>query len=713
MKVGANTILLVAMDIDISTVDSVVWTLSRLSDKQVVKRFPDDVSFKDGYFNIPLYQEDTLALGYGMVDFEGQINYKDKAVSKTTLTRVFFDRTLNTEVVEGNTPSAKHDIKDVHVTIADGVVIAKVEGDVSPEQIAEAIEKYLAEHPIQGVTEERLEYYVADAIKDKADRSEIPSLDGYATETYVASAIENKADKSEIPSLDGYAKVEDIPSLEGYAKLTDIPSLDGYATEDWVEDKGYLTEHQPIKTINGQSLIGTGNIVIQGGGGTSDVVANEFVKQGTNNLESLTINSEAYNVYNADDNNYYQHTYHDIHVIPDKRNTGCDDSKLVEWTTDKGLNGLPFYISGTNIKVDCNKTEGKNLEGTFVIENYDFRANNYKFEIANGSLHDASKAVTITFRNCKMLAFVMSYDAPNIRTEFEHCEFMRISGRNSHFKSCLIGHLVDGLADGDAVNINNNSTMEDCYVCDGVYKTDVQGTAHIDGIQIYKGSNNLVTNTRVEIPFINYSACQGGMSYTIYIENSPTSIFEHCVVNGGGYYVVAITDDSLGSYITDAMIGECYLGNNYAYSNAGSKERTIGAQITDSVYVSSVWVEEGKIKFLATNDTLTDRHIQVITDKGVYGIDISKSFNHDDYAPDTKNFDDYPIDVEFEVEGSKYAVFFENGKQIRFANFTLERVPKDNRTILNALVSGGSGSAYVEGDMLVLGTIDDGNEVMY
>ena len=42
-----------------------------------------------------------------------------------------------------------------------------------------------------------------------------------------------------------------------------IPSLSGYATEQWVEDQHYLTEHQPLKTINGQVISGTGNIEIE------------------------------------------------------------------------------------------------------------------------------------------------------------------------------------------------------------------------------------------------------------------------------------------------------------------------------------------------------------------------------------------------------------------------------------------------------------------
>lgn len=45
--------------------------------------------------------------------------------------------------------------------------------------------------------------------------------------------------------------------------LTTIP--EEYITDAELEAKGYLTQHQPIKTINGESLIGEGDIVIQGG----------------------------------------------------------------------------------------------------------------------------------------------------------------------------------------------------------------------------------------------------------------------------------------------------------------------------------------------------------------------------------------------------------------------------------------------------------------
>lgn len=50
-----------------------------------------------------------------------------------------------------------------------------------------------------------------------------------------------------------------------------IAALNGYATETWVHNQGYLTEHQHLKTVNNQSLIGDGNIVIEASGGSVTV----------------------------------------------------------------------------------------------------------------------------------------------------------------------------------------------------------------------------------------------------------------------------------------------------------------------------------------------------------------------------------------------------------------------------------------------------------
>lgn len=83
-------------------------------------------------------------------------------------------------------------------------------------------------------------------LETKADKGEIPSLNGYATESWVEGKgyltehqdISGKLDKTEA--------AETYQPKGNYATKDEIPSLNGYATEQWVEGKGYLTEHQDI-----------------------------------------------------------------------------------------------------------------------------------------------------------------------------------------------------------------------------------------------------------------------------------------------------------------------------------------------------------------------------------------------------------------------------------------------------------------------------------
>ena len=75
-------------------------------------------------------------------------------------------------------------------------------------------------------------------LSDYAQKSEIPSLDGYATESWVQSQgyvtaetlPEGIATESWVQSQ-GY--LTEHQDLSDYALKTEVPSLDGYATESW------------------------------------------------------------------------------------------------------------------------------------------------------------------------------------------------------------------------------------------------------------------------------------------------------------------------------------------------------------------------------------------------------------------------------------------------------------------------------------------------
>ena len=93
---------------------------------------------------------------------------------------------------------------------------------------------------------------------DKANTSVQPDdLTHYVKIEDFETQISEKVDRADV-----YVKDEidtQINTLRG-----EIPSIDGLATEQWVESKGYLTEHQQLKTINGETITGSGDIKVSG-----------------------------------------------------------------------------------------------------------------------------------------------------------------------------------------------------------------------------------------------------------------------------------------------------------------------------------------------------------------------------------------------------------------------------------------------------------------
>ena len=161
---------------------------------------------------------------------------------------------------------------------------------------------------------------VKATLETKADKTEIPSLNGYATEQWVGQQgyltehqtlktingetivgngnIEISSGEETDPIWNAekgnyYTKTEVNASLESKADKTEIPSLNGYATEQWVGQQGYLTEHQQLKTINGESILGSGDLVISGGEETDPVWTAEKVNYYTKTEVNTSLESKA------------------------------------------------------------------------------------------------------------------------------------------------------------------------------------------------------------------------------------------------------------------------------------------------------------------------------------------------------------------------------------------------------------------------------------
>lgn len=106
---------------------------------------------------------------------------------------------------------------------------------------------------------------IASLIDEKQDIiSDLSTIRSGAIDGEMAySAINNMGD------IISY-NASDFQPAGNYALKSEIPTIPTNVSA-FNNDSGYLTQHQSIKTINGESIIGTGNVEIQGGGASIEV----------------------------------------------------------------------------------------------------------------------------------------------------------------------------------------------------------------------------------------------------------------------------------------------------------------------------------------------------------------------------------------------------------------------------------------------------------
>ena len=166
-------------------------------------------------------------------------------------------------------------------------------------------------------TADKVNYYtkseVDTSLESKANKSEIPTVPtnvsaftndaGYLTEHqslndyYTKTESDGKYATQVVVNEEIAARINDIrnvnATLESKADKSEIPSLNGYATEQWVGEQGYLTEHQSLKTINGETIVGNGNIEISMGEETDPVWNAEKVNYYTKTEVNASLETKA------------------------------------------------------------------------------------------------------------------------------------------------------------------------------------------------------------------------------------------------------------------------------------------------------------------------------------------------------------------------------------------------------------------------------------
>ena len=166
-------------------------------------------------------------------------------------------------------------------------------------------------------TAEKVNYYtkteVNASLETKANKTEIPTVPtnvsaftndaGYLTEHqsldnyYTKTESDGKYATQVVVNEEIAARISDVrevkATLETKADKSEIPSLNGYATEQWVGQQGYLTEHQQLKTINGETIVGDGNIEISSGEETDPVWTAEKVNYYTKSEVNTSLETKA------------------------------------------------------------------------------------------------------------------------------------------------------------------------------------------------------------------------------------------------------------------------------------------------------------------------------------------------------------------------------------------------------------------------------------
>ena len=123
-----------------------------------------------------------------------------------------------------------------------------------------------------GILRDGTTYFIEGEYVIPTKTSELTNDSGFLTEHQPIKTINGESLIGEgnlvINSFSGsYNDLTDKPTFStvattgSYNDLIDKPTIPS-KTSELTNDSGFLTEHQPLKTINGESLIGSGNLVI-------------------------------------------------------------------------------------------------------------------------------------------------------------------------------------------------------------------------------------------------------------------------------------------------------------------------------------------------------------------------------------------------------------------------------------------------------------------
>lgn len=160
-------------------------------------------------------------------------------------------------------------------------IVANADAYYTKSEIDEKIDEIVISGG--GITSGEVQTMIDESIADKADKSEIPTVP-----TKVSSFENDVPYLTQHQSLSGYATeqwVEDKHYITGV-------DLSDYATEQWVQNQGYLTEHQSLSAYSTTKEVA--NMINQSVSGKQDSLSAGTGIDITNNVISATGGGTSY-----------------------------------------------------------------------------------------------------------------------------------------------------------------------------------------------------------------------------------------------------------------------------------------------------------------------------------------------------------------------------------------------------------------------------------
>jgi hypothetical protein len=176
---------------------------------------------------------------------EAKVIANDAAAAADAATKAAEDANAAVESIENKADKSEVDaVSQAVETKAEKVVVDELVQTVANKANQSTVDELSAKvDAIPPMEEVVLKGDLENYVKVE-DMPEIPSLDGYATEEFVLTKIAEAELNDKEVDLSNYATKEDIANLASKEEVAAV--VEGYATETWVNEQGFLTEHQDI-----------------------------------------------------------------------------------------------------------------------------------------------------------------------------------------------------------------------------------------------------------------------------------------------------------------------------------------------------------------------------------------------------------------------------------------------------------------------------------